>query len=331
MEKDFHYYCIAVLARAAGFSAPDALTVGYASQYVDDATESETIRVGTLLFDPVRTAYAGLKSYDWSVQKRVYLPFHFLPPAPMTTTDASFVTTTDSSLAQALLAEARRSAPGLRRLCAIGVALHTYADTWAHEGFSGRDHPENDVQGLQVRKAGAWQGLAVEDFLLDLLPAIGHAQAGHLPDRPFLEWRCARPATGRHNAPAFLAAAKASYTGLARLAPAKAADRTPWADLAPTLEALFAVEDDSTDGRCTEWQARFTSLFPAGAYAYDADAWRADALGARPPKVPVWEPGQLAPVEPPRYPLKPGFLDSPWVQFHRAALRQRHFVLESLL
>jgi hypothetical protein len=38
MQKDFHYYCTAVLARAAGFSPRDALTIAYASQYVDHST-----------------------------------------------------------------------------------------------------------------------------------------------------------------------------------------------------------------------------------------------------------------------------------------------------
>ena len=59
MKKDFHYYCIGVLAKATGFKEDDALTIAYASQYVDDATESEPIRVGEMLFDPVRTAHFG--------------------------------------------------------------------------------------------------------------------------------------------------------------------------------------------------------------------------------------------------------------------------------
>ena len=46
MDKDIHYYCVCVLAKAAGFSEADALTIGYASQYVDDSTESEPIQVG---------------------------------------------------------------------------------------------------------------------------------------------------------------------------------------------------------------------------------------------------------------------------------------------
>ena len=47
MQTDFHFYCVAVLARAAGFSPDDALVLAYASQYVDDATEGEGQRLGS--------------------------------------------------------------------------------------------------------------------------------------------------------------------------------------------------------------------------------------------------------------------------------------------
>ncbi len=53
MFRDFHYYCVGVLAKAAGFQEDDALTIAYASQYVDDSTESEPINVGDMIFDPV--------------------------------------------------------------------------------------------------------------------------------------------------------------------------------------------------------------------------------------------------------------------------------------
>ena len=70
MEKDFHYYCLGILARASGFAPEDALTIAYASQYVDDSTESEPMRIGEMIFDPVRTShyYYSLKSFEWSVQ-----------------------------------------------------------------------------------------------------------------------------------------------------------------------------------------------------------------------------------------------------------------------
>jgi hypothetical protein len=330
MEKDFHYYCVAVMARAAGFRAEDALTIGYASQYVDDATEGETIQVGSLLFDPVRTAHYGLKAYDWSVQKRVYFPFHFLPSTPMATPDASFVTTPDSSLAQALLAEVQRTPAGLLRLCWIGVALHAYADTWAHQGFSGRDDPENDVVALQVRTGGRWKRLS-QHVIFDCLPSIAHVQAGHLPDQPFAEWRCERPAAAsRNNQEQFFSAAAAIYGWLKSIAQPPYAP-TPWNALAPKIRALFAVADEDTERRCEQWQDRFADLFGPKAFAYEAQAWREEALGPAPPLVASRDPGEPVPTGPPRYELKPGFLESPWVQFHRAALRQRHFVLEHLV
>ena len=93
MQKDFHYYGIAVLARAAGFKSEDALTIAYASQYVDDSTESELFNLDVtkeeLKFDPVRSSYFGLEallSITWSAQKRVWIPFHFLSPKPFTRT-----------------------------------------------------------------------------------------------------------------------------------------------------------------------------------------------------------------------------------------------------
>ena len=64
MQQDFHYYAIGILARAAGFNPADALVIATASQYVDDATESERIPIqvngATLQFDPVLTAYKKL-------------------------------------------------------------------------------------------------------------------------------------------------------------------------------------------------------------------------------------------------------------------------------
>ena len=92
MQLDFHYYCVGALARMSGFLPKHALTIAYASQYVDNATESEPVRVGGIGFDPVRTAHMGLTSFTWDVQKKIYMPFHFIPPYPVNSVDASFLT-----------------------------------------------------------------------------------------------------------------------------------------------------------------------------------------------------------------------------------------------
>ena len=80
MEKDFHYYLVFGLAKLAGFSINDSETIAYASQYVDDSTESEPIiPFSDQHFDTVRTAHYNLSAFNWDVQKKIYMPFHFLP------------------------------------------------------------------------------------------------------------------------------------------------------------------------------------------------------------------------------------------------------------
>ena len=46
MQVDFHHATTYVLARIAGFEQPEAETIAYASQYVDDATSE-----GAVCFD----------------------------------------------------------------------------------------------------------------------------------------------------------------------------------------------------------------------------------------------------------------------------------------
>lgn len=75
MQKDFHFYAFAILARAAGFDAEDAVTIGHAPQYDDNSTESELIKLdingSDMKFDPVRSAHDGLEivnTIQWSAQ-----------------------------------------------------------------------------------------------------------------------------------------------------------------------------------------------------------------------------------------------------------------------
>jgi len=57
-----------------------------------------------------------------------------------------------------------------RNLHRIGLALHTFSDTWAHQNFTARDEDWNRLD----------QG--------NRLPAPGHAQAGWVPDLGLVEW-----------------------------------------------------------------------------------------------------------------------------------------------
>jgi hypothetical protein len=375
MQKDFHYYCVAVLARAAGFTKKDALTIGYASQYVDDATEAEGIKLGTkknyLKFDPVRTAYdlhkinQGLKSLDWSSQKRIFIPFHFLPAQPFNPEKAkafSFITKPDSAFARNLMTRAARTKDHKYRLCAIGIAVHTYADTWSHQGFSGRRAvPENDVESIHLyeRSSRHWKHLRLENLALDVLPQIGHAEAGFFPDLPFQKWKCTtkwKTRTGpiqknlqRDNTEVFLEAGHEIYNRLHKMSKEKSSKPIPWKDLEPEIRDLLTKEPKATpfrgilksaarllaatkvEERCSNWQTKFASLFrpypPGFPYHYDPKQWRKAAIHGD-TEWDEWSEGKWAKDLPRK--VKPGFWDSLWVHFHRAALSQRHFVLENL-
>ena len=366
MQRDFHYYCIAVLGRAAGFNRDDALTIAYASQYTDDSTESDLIRLeldeGDLRFDPVRTSYAGLEtihSLAWSAQKRVWIPFHFLPPKPFNPEESqafSFITRPNSIFGQMLLAEAANEPleNHSRRLCRIGVAVHTYADSWAHQDFSGREsRQENDVESIYLRNrtTNHWQKLFIENLIFDALPFIGHGEAGYFPDLAFQEWKCVvggERQVGRDNIETFAEAARAIYDQLRPLDKTDSEPPIPWGEIEPkirmllaskdrdprgveryTLPAYRAYQEAMMDRRCDRWREEFGYLFEPkpDKYYYDKEAWRRNAVegdtGWDEYSEAEWS--LMLPRE-----VKHGFWDSLWVHFHRAALRQRHFVLENL-
>lgn len=64
----------------------------------------------------------------------------------------------------------------LLALVAMGIAIHSYADTWSHEGFSGRwNSDENDISNLKVkREYTASDSSSMPDF--------GHLEAGSWVD-----------------------------------------------------------------------------------------------------------------------------------------------------
>lgn len=383
MQTDFHFYCIGVLARAAGFNRADASTIAYASQYVDNSTESEPIRLeiegGDLSFEPVRTAYnplipsQGLESLSWSAQKRVFIPFHFIPSEPFDPAEPrafSYVTEPGSPFAELLLDEAAREENRRRRLCRIGTALHTYADTWAHKDFSGRDNEsENDVENIEVPDGDedGWKHLLLEnivdDLPIDLIPEIGHAEALYFPDLPYQEWKCVigspKKPGGGNNVKDFLQAAEHIYKRLRRLREMdkdEPVDPIPWndksVDFVPWEELEPLVLERLADGPTTEPEL-LERFLPKKYLERDLQErckrWRNQFIHWFEPHP------ELFSYDPKAWreeafegdtdwddwtgekwaresplKLKPNFWDSLWVHFHRAALRHRHFVLENL-
>lgn len=178
MEKDFHYYLVYSMAKMTGYEKADI--IAYASQFVDDNNEwlysidgqkttfPQKISANGGYYYPIMTQSLSPKSLDPYVQKYVYMPFHFLPGdnnVEIKGKQNELSTTPNSKNARDLLGTALKSNNPYR----IGIALHTFADTWSHQNFTGLHEDWNSVYPwYKVFKSVA--------------PNIGHAEAGHAPD-----------------------------------------------------------------------------------------------------------------------------------------------------
>lgn len=175
MNVEFHYYSTAFLAVKAGFSPQDATTLAFAGQYVDHhhrACEIQTSR-GLVLSG----ATQNFSFWDAATVAQVLAPFHFFPagrdnagqpPASVRTDGARSVwdVRPNSPLVKQLLVEALKT----KNLHRVGLALHTFSDTWAHQNFTARDEEWNRLEKN------------------NRLPSPGHAQARWAPDLWLATW-----------------------------------------------------------------------------------------------------------------------------------------------
>lgn len=164
MNLEFHYYTTVYLALKAGFDRASALILGTSCQTVDTNVLNLTIQEDSGLRHIEPTQNYGY--WDRETPARVYLPFHFFPGGrenPDNRRDGRrnfFSVCPNNSGVKHLLVRALKTG----NLYRIGIALHTFADSWAHQNFS----------GLQED----WNSLGDNT----LAPAVGHAQAGRSPD-----------------------------------------------------------------------------------------------------------------------------------------------------
>ncbi|QCP52468.1 hypothetical protein FAZ95_25195 [Trinickia violacea] len=203
MNIDFHYGVVYIVARLAGMPADQALTVAHACQYVDDATTAGILRfAGGETFERFATAH---RLFDYSntendQNRLVWTPFHFLPAGEGETLQEKAVCRADSAIARDVVRRAIRQRDADTALHRLGVTLHAYVDTWAHQGFAGIDCEFNRVLRLEAEDCTTEHWLAhlvhatehlVDDLesnvLTKALP-VGHGAALHYPDQPWAKW-----------------------------------------------------------------------------------------------------------------------------------------------
>jgi hypothetical protein len=239
MDIAFHYFAVKYLAMTAGFNDDDAQTIAEYSQMVDDfdftlywncTNVPDYIKnnprydlcVAFGLFNPAQTGFLcdgllGKTDYVNLVierfQRFTCAPFHFIyewrgqigtkeyrvSPAAMG----------NGSLISNMLNEARGgfiaagdNAPARRKaLMKIGMLLHIFADTAAHQMFSGFNAYVNQVTLENVTnnftntdETAKYNDRIVKFFKLlsdwspKVMPSIGHLMLEHIPDLTHLSF-----------------------------------------------------------------------------------------------------------------------------------------------
>jgi hypothetical protein len=346
MQIDFHHGVTYVVARLAGFAAAEAEVIAYAAQYVDDATNA-----GLLVFDNgamyerISSAHRMLdyRNFEALANHRVWIPFHFLPgngglPAgedPPGTFIEKLRCTPNSHVARDMLRAciAGREAPsGLHRL---GITMHVYADTWAHQGFAGVNHEINYASGLVGADGEPDLGLInrLTGYFVGTALPLGHGAVLSNPDKPWLVWGYTNgrgQVIARNNPRDFVQAANAMCMAMQQYRAGSAEADVPGlmlGDLSLISEMIRGIQDNEGEDRHARWLAAVAdgafSFGPASPTYIDKGegSWKYHALGT------------TAEVDDDddEFVYDPAFMRSHWKLFHDALQEHRFDVLHHIL
>ena len=299
MEKDFHYYLIYAMAKLT--EQEHAEIIAYSSQFVDDNNEGqfsidgkvslfpEKIKTNGGNYYPLMTQSLSPKSLDSYVQKYVYVPFHFLPgdnDVELCGNRNALNTTPNSRNGFALLRAGLESGNPYQ----IGLALHTYADTWSHQNFSGLQEDWNAVY--------PWYKISKS-----IAPNIGHAEAGHSPDVISDDWTDHRLGKKINNR-------KRTFTATAEIYKAmtgKTGKGPLWEEIKSDFREI--INAAGYDDRKVKINDLLVDNGLGEAPKYEKDDWIDAALTKQ----------EIEVV------MSPGFETTPWFHFHQAA--KTHFAL----
>ena len=355
MQSDMHFYGTYFLARAAGIPAEDAKTVAYAAQFVDDSTDTDTERhpdggilVGTATVHTLKQVVKNAM-IEQDEQRRVWVPFHFLPGGRGDSLEERLICVKDSEIANEMIgnhvSKAADSAFGLELL---GLSAHVYMDTFAHYGFSGIGSEYNRVDGesckpIDVRnpKTKAYVIKKKEDFIEKYLPfevaswfaetasnSLGHGGVATFPDRPFLNWEVMfeKERNGedlrvvRDNPADYMDACRKTHGYFEQFARMRydSPISVEFGDVADEIETVIRLEGAKQD-RSDKWLEAISANNSIGfeeeelGIEYDEQLWLSD----------IRDFSRLEKSE--------AGIDGSAYKFHQAASWHRHFVLKELL
>lgn len=310
MDINFHYFAVKSLAVRAGFSAADAQTLAEYSQFVDDYN-----RTGSVLFQNVPEFARHLAKKDgsnWrlqcvttgfssfldmaelvrrSRQQHICIPFHFIPPqalnAPVAD-EAAWRTEPETlqkpTVLRCLLEKAEnryKQAPAAREsLIGLAILLHIFADTYAHQRFSGFggwwNHGSvikeqcNTGKRLRIVSAAA-KRLGSEAKGKHALPSIfvGHMSFGHAPDKSSLCFTARqKQAQGRKldleytrdNTEVFLEASRTMLNFMRRCRAMAPVPDSEWKTLSDAMRQGFLTQEADAKLLAAHWHKQFPDI-----------------------------------------------------------------------
>lgn len=165
MQIDMHYYGTWVLARTAGLSRDCATMIASCAQFVDDNTAATNIEFkdGAAVYsEPTAHDWWAPEVWDHEKQRRVWVPFHFLPGNIGDSYTERLKCRKDSKIARQMVANHLSMAGRTWSTALIGITAHVYADTFAHYGFSGVSSRGNVIEptSLMTTQTGNQSWLA---------------------------------------------------------------------------------------------------------------------------------------------------------------------------
>ncbi len=349
MQIDGHHTMTYVAARLAGYSKRQANIIAYSAQYVDDATNAGTIHFKNgAMYCRIASAHKMLdyRNSDELANHQVWIPFHFLPgngglKAGEDVGDRfirKIICHPNSHVAKDMLRACALDLNKPYALHRIGITMHVYADTYAHQGFAGVNHEVNEVKNLTSNNTDMDKGFLdkIASFFLSESFPLGHGAALSYPDQPYLRWDYTNglgEAVSRDNSEIFLSAidmmcrAMKCFRTRDTSVDLDSVPGLPEGDKAKIQSLITSVDDASGDNRHEEWlEAIKNGAFSFGQEEIEytpkgAGSWKHKAIG------------QLRAVDTGReeFRYNKSFMKSNWKLFHDALQGHRFDILHDVL
>lgn len=330
MDISFHYYAVKAVALAAGYNEQQAQRIAQFSEFIDDynwykyflasnipnyilSSELDIVFNQTLypIINPVTTGFSDYSDMATLIlsrsQKYTVSPFHFIPQNSQNVQSGDYravpATLNDGSYISGMLNELKnkiekKSISESDAFMQMGSLFHTFADTYAHQLFTGYNNQTNSVSLKSATDNITNQDVTekyrfwidswiakIESKIGVKLPTIGHMVLAHLPDLTHLsfsmEYRDLRGNKHIHtrsNTETFLKPCKEIYTFIrSLLEPQNIHSNMDWDTLSEKLAKGFLF-DASKELIISEAAAinvltpHWKEIFPDYLFSYNGDS-----------------------------------------------------------